>query len=77
MPEQMQKYFLGHICYHVYCVTSILKFPLEVYKSDVQISCCALQTVKTYRTPDLQKILCLSKTSSQSNVTAYSTNTIS
>lgn len=58
LPEQIQKSFPWNIYYHVYCITSILKFPLEVYKSDAQItSSYPLQIFKAYRKLDLYKIL--------------------
>lgn len=58
LPEQIQESFPWNIYYHVYCITSILKFPLEVCKSDAQItSSYPLQIFKAYRKLDLYKIL--------------------
>lgn len=58
LPKQIQKSFPRNIYYHVYGITSILKFPLEVYKSDAQIiSSYPLQIFKAYRKLDLHKIL--------------------
>lgn len=58
LPEHIQKSFPWDIYYHVYHITSILKFPFEVYKSDAQItSSYSLQIFKAYRKLDLYKIL--------------------
>lgn len=58
LPEHIQKSFPWSIYYHVYRITSILKLPLEVYKSDAQItSSYPLQILKAYRKLDLYKIL--------------------
>lgn len=58
LPEQIQKSFPQNIYYHVYCITSILRFPSEVYKSDAQItSSYPLQIFKAYSKLDLYKIV--------------------
>lgn len=58
LPEQIQKSFPLNIYYHVYRITSILKLPLEVYKSGAQITnSYTLQIFKAYRALDLYKIL--------------------
>lgn len=58
LPERIQEYFPWNIYYHVYCITSILKFPLEVYKSDAQVtSSYPVQIFKAYRKLDLYKML--------------------
>lgn len=54
LPEQIQKSFPWNIYFHVYRITSILRFPLEVYKSDAQItSFYPLQIFKAYSKLDL------------------------